>query len=64
MHSKETRIEFHRLAVSGTRYEEIATRLEIGLTAIYRWRRELRIKSRKRGRKKVQNNAAFWYEPE
>jgi transposase len=51
MHSTEKRIEFHKLAVSGMRYREIAKQLGIGLTAIYRWRRDLKIRPRKRGRK-------------
>lgn len=54
MHGNEKRIEFHRLALSGLRYKEIAQRLEIGLTAAYRWRNELKIKTRQRGRKKAQ----------
>jgi hypothetical protein len=32
---------------------EIAQKLEIGLTAVYRWRNDFRIKARKRGRKKA-----------
>jgi transposase len=53
MHGNETRVEFCRLAVEGIPYVEIAKRLEISLTAIYRWRNEFRIKGRKRGRKKA-----------
>jgi transposase len=34
-------------------YAEIAERLEIGLTAVYRWRNDFRIETRKRGRKKA-----------
>jgi transposase len=53
MHGKETRIEFCRLAVEGMPYVEIAQKLEIGLTSLYRWRNDFRIKARKRGRKRV-----------
>ena len=53
MHGNETRVEFCKLATEGTPYVEIAQKLEIGLTAVYRWRRELKIKARKRGRKKA-----------
>jgi transposase len=54
MHNNEKRIEFHRLALTGLRYGEIAQKLEIGLSAVYRWRNELKIKTRQRGRKKAQ----------
>jgi transposase-like protein len=53
MHGKETRDEFCKLAVEGMPYVEIAQRLDIGLTSLYRWRIDFRIKARKRGRKKA-----------
>ena len=53
MHGKETRVEFCNLAAEGMPYAEIAKRLEISLTAIFRWRNEFRIKARKRGRKRM-----------
>jgi transposase len=54
MHGNETRIEFCRLAVEGMPYAEIAQRLKIGLTSLFRWRNDFRIKARKRGRKNAQ----------
>jgi transposase-like protein len=51
MHGNETRIEFCRLAAEGMPYVEIAQKLEISLTSLYRWRNDFRIKARKRGRK-------------
>jgi transposase len=53
MHGNETRVEFCRLAAEGMPYVEIAQKLEIGLTAVYRWRNDFRIETRKRGRKKA-----------
>lgn len=53
MHGNETRVEFCRLATEGMPYVEIAQKLEIGLTSLYRWRNEFRIKARKRGRKRM-----------
>jgi transposase len=51
MYGDETRVEFCRLAAEGMPYLEIAQRLDIGLTSLYRWRNDFRIKARKRGRK-------------
>ena len=53
MHGNETRVEFCRLAGEGMPYVEIAQKLEISLTSLYRWRNDFRIKARKRGRRKM-----------
>jgi transposase len=53
MHTTDKRTHFYKLALDGVSYTEIRLVLGIGETTIYRWRKELKIKRRKRGRPKA-----------